>query len=411
LGGVSALEAFERDEAWWLDSYSAFMALKIHHGGESWDRWPVKWRTWRDDTARSLPKGEAAEAARQRFNQFLFARQWAALRTHARDRGVRIIGDVPIFVAMDSADTWRWREVFRVGADGSPEAVAGVPPDYYSDSGQLWGNPLYDWDRLAADGYGWWIERLRRTLAQCDVVRLDHFRGFDTYWEIPAGSSDARTGKWRRGPGLDFFRALRTALPEARLIAEDLGYVTPGVAQLRAEAGLPGMKVLQFAYGHDDNNVNLPHFFPYNSVVYTGTHDNDTTRGWLASLDDDTRAIVSEYFNSNGDDSAWPVIRVAFSSVARLAVVPMQDLLDLPSAARLNRPGSPDGNWRWRFTTGDLDALRAARLAQLRRWHVLFDRTEDPRQRDFSAPPSEIAREVETPDSPARSKTPSDSRP
>ncbi|HUG12409.1 MAG TPA: 4-alpha-glucanotransferase [Opitutaceae bacterium] len=409
-GGVAALEAFEQSEAWWLESYAAFMALKVRFGGVSWDRWPVEWRLWRDEISKRLSKADAAEATRQRFQQFLFARQWAALRTHAKQRGIRIIGDVPIFVAMDSADTWRWREVFRVGADGTPEAVAGVPPDYYSDRGQLWGNPLYDWEQLEATGYGWWIDRLRRTLAQCDVVRLDHFRGFDTYWEIPAGSPDARTGAWRHGPGLKFFSALRTALPEARLIAEDLGYVTPGVAQLRAEAGLPGMKVLQFAYGHDDNNVNLPHFFPQNCVVYTGTHDNDTTRGWFASLDEETRASISDYFGLDGGGSAWPVIRASFASVARLAVVPMQDLLDLPSSARLNRPGSTDGNWRWRFTTADLDALRTKRLKELRRWHVMFDRTDDPRQRDFSAPPSEIADSVHADESSANSPTPSDTR-
>jgi 4-alpha-glucanotransferase len=410
-GGAAALESFERTESWWLESYAAFMALKIRFGGVAWKRWPAEWRVWSDDVPHRLSKTDAAEAARQRFSQFLFARQWAALRTHAKKRGIRIIGDVPIFVAMDSADTWRWREVFRVGQDGTPEAVAGVPPDYYSDRGQLWGNPLYDWAQLEATGYGWWIDRLRRTLAQCDVVRLDHFRGFDTYWEIPAGSPDARTGAWRRGPGLKFFQALRSALPDARLIAEDLGYVTPGVAHLRGDAGLPGMKVLQFAYGHDDNNVNLPHFFPQNCVVYTGTHDNDTTRGWFASLDEETRANISDYFGFDGGESAWPFIRAAFASVARLAVVPMQDLLDLPSSARLNRPGSTEGNWRWRFTTDNLAALREKRMTELRRWHVLFDRTDDPRQRDFSAPPSGIADRVELEESSAKSPTPSDSRP
>ena len=387
-GGQAAVEAFAAQHAGWLDAYAAFMALKDHFGGHPWVRWPAQWRDWRPGIEAQLPPTAAAEAARQRFYQFLFFRQWHALRAHATRRGVRLVGDVPIFVALDSADTWRWREVFRLDPAGRATAVAGVPPDYFSDRGQLWGNPLYDWAALERTGYAWWIERLRMAFSLCDLIRIDHFRGFDSYWEIPAGSPDARRGAWRSGPGLRFFEAIAQALPEARLIAEDLGYITAEVAQLRRDARLPGMKILQFGYGHDDNNVNLPHFFPPDSVVYTGTHDNDTTRGWLAGMPPEEFTQVAEYFGLENAESAWPIIRAAFASVSRLAVIPMQDLLDLPGSARLNRPGTTEGNWRWRFTLDDLAALRERRLATLRHWHSLYDRTGDPRQREFSAPPA-----------------------
>jgi len=389
-GGTRALADFVATAGDWLEAYAAFMALKHEFAGRPWPEWPAEWRDWRPGLAARLPAAAAAEADRQRFYQFVFARQWAALRTYAAGQGLGIIGDVPIFVALDSADTWRWRDVFRLAADGRPEVVAGVPPDYFSTRGQLWGNPLYRWDRLAETGYAWWIDRLRVVFDRCDLVRLDHFRGFDTFWEIPAGARDARRGQWRPGPGRAFFDAVKAALPEARLIAEDLGYITAEVTALRRATGLPGMKVLQFAYGHDDNNVNLPHFFPPDCVVYTGTHDNDTTRGWLAGLDPARLAQAADYFELDGADTAWPVIRAAFASVARLAVVPMQDLLDLPSTARMNLPGSTEGNWRWRFTAEDLERLARTRLDTLRHWHVLYDRTGDARQREYSAPPAAL---------------------
>ena len=391
-GGASALARFEAAEGSWLEAYAAFTALKHHFGGQPWMEWPAQWRDWQPGLEGRLPAAAAAEAEQQRFYQFLFFRQWTALRQHAREQGVAIIGDLPIFVALDSADVWRWREVFRIDAAGRPRAVAGVPPDYYSESGQLWGNPLYDWNRLARDGYGWWIDRLRSAFTLYEVIRLDHFRGFDTYWEIPAGAPDARTGAWRKGPGLPFFEAVRRALPGARIIAEDLGYIGPEVVALRRAAGLPGMKILQFGYGHDDNNVNLPHFHAVDHVVYTGTHDNDTTRGWLEGLDREVFARVADYFGLTGTATAWPLIRAAFASIARLAVVPMQDLLNLPSTARMNRPGSTDGNWRWRFTAEELARLERTRLETLRHWHALYDRTGDERQRDYSAPPTESPR-------------------
>ena len=389
-GGPRALADFVAAEGDWLEGYAVFMALKHQFGGRPWTEWPAEWRDWRPGLAAQLPAAAVAEADRQRFYQFVFFRQWAALREYAAARGISMVGDIPIFVAMDSADTWRWRDIFRLDAAGQPESVAGVPPDYFSTAGQLWGNPLYAWDRLAGTGYAWWIERLRAVFGRCDIVRLDHFRGFDTFWEIPVGAPDARTGRWRSGPGLAFFAAVKAALPAARLIAEDLGYVTADVAALRRAAGLPGMKILQFGYGHDDNNVNLPHFYFADTVVYTGTHDNDTTRGWLEGLNRRQFARVADYFGLADAGTAWPLIRAAFASVARLAVVPMQDLLDLPSSARMNRPGRTEGNWRWRFTANDLAQLERNRLETLRHWHTLFDRTGDGRQRDYSAPPARL---------------------
>ena len=395
-GGTPALTNFETEESSWLESYAAFMALKAQFGGMAWHAWPAEWRDWRPGIEQRLEPQTAGEAARQRFYQFLFSRQWNALREHATKRGISLIGDVPIFVAWDSADTWRWREVFRLDDAGQPQAIAGVPPDYFSDRGQCWGNPLYDWEGLKTTGYAWWIDRLRSAFERCDIVRLDHFRGFYDYWEIPAGAKDARTGQWLPGPGLAFFDAIKAALPEARLIAEDLGYISAGVSDLRKAAQLPGMKVMQFGYGHDDNNVNLPHFYPTDTVVYTGTHDNDTTRGWLETLDTERFTQIADYFSLTHADSAWGVLRAAFASVARLVVLPMQDLLNLPSNARMNRPGTTEGNWRWRFTGADLDHLLEKRLHTLQHWHRLFDRTGDTRQREFSAPPDALPQRGES---------------
>ena len=262
-----------------------------------------------------------------------------------------------------------------------------MPPDYFSSKGQLWGNPLYDWDYLAKTGYGWWIDRIRAAFELYDIIRLDHFRGFYNYWEIPAGSTDACGGKWRKGPGLRFFKAVRKAIPGARIIAEDLGYIGKEVVALRQAAGLPGMKILQFAYGHDAGNVNLPHFYPRDSVVYTGTHDNNTARGWLEGMGNGTSAQVREYFQIGQTLSAWPVIRAALATVSRLAVIPLQDLLDLPAESALNQPGTAEGNWRWRCTDAQLERLNGEKLEVLRHWIKLYDRTGERMLRDYSEPP------------------------
>jgi 4-alpha-glucanotransferase len=387
LGGFGLLRDFRREQAGWLAPFADFMALKARFGGQAWTNWPEEYRAWHPGLPASLPADVRREADRQVFYQYVFFGQWDRLCRHATERGVGIIGDVPIFVALDSADTWQNRAVFRLDPHGQPLAVAGVPPDYFSAAGQLWGNPLYDWAHLARTGYAWWIDRLRAAFELYDIIRLDHFRGFDTYWEIPAGAPDARNGRWLKGPGRDFFAAVRAALPSARIIAEDLGYIGPEVVELRRAAGLPGMKIVQFAYGHDANNVNLPHFYPPESVVYTGTHDNVTTRGWLESLTPDYAARVKDYFQLNGTCSAWPIIRAALATASRLAVIPMQDLLDLPAAATLNRPGTTQGNWQWRFTAGELAALAGKPAAQFRHWLDLFDRTGSRPLRDYSEPP------------------------
>ncbi len=388
LPGLGSVREFQRKHASWLTPYAQFMALKSHFGGDAWIGWPEAFRDWTPKLHAMLPDEVQRDAERQVFCQYVFFGQWDRLRRHAASRGVGIIGDVPIFVALDSADTWQNRAVFRLDAHGEPLAVAGVPPDYFSAYGQLWGNPLYNWDHLARTGYAWWIARLRAAFELYDIVRLDHFRGFETYWEIPADAADARSGEWRNGPGLPFFQAVQAALPQARIIAEDLGYIGPEVVALRRAAGLPGMKILQFAYGHDANNVNLPHNFPVQSVVYTGTHDNNTTRGWLESLSDELRPAVLDYFQLEGTHTAWPMIRAALATVSRLAVIPMQDLLDLPAEAALNRPGTTIGNWQWRFTDEQLASLGGERVATLKHWIKAFDRMGDHPLRDYSEPPA-----------------------
>lgn len=387
LPGMGSWPAFCREQAGWLDPFADFMALKAHHGGHAWTQWPAEVRTWQPGLRARQPVTVQLEARRQAFYQYVFFAQWERLRRFAEERRVGIIGDIPIFVALDSADTWQTRAVFRLDADGLPLAVAGVPPDYFSAYGQRWGNPLYDWEHLRATGYAWWLDRLRAAFTLYDIIRLDHFRGFETYWEIPAHAPDARTGRWQPGPGLDFFSAVRRALPDAKIIAEDLGYIGPGVVDLRRQAGLPGMKVLQFAYGHDANNANLPHYFVPESVAYTGTHDNITARGWLESLTSPYVEKVDAYFDLNGARSAWPIIRATLASVSRLAVVPMQDLLDLPAGATLNRPGSTEGNWQWRFLSGDLERLCTERLSEWKAWIHRYERAGDRPVRDYSEPP------------------------
>lgn len=385
-------ESFSRfceSHAEWLDGYAIFMALKAFHGGRPWSEWDPAYRDSSKLDRASLPPEVKELANSHRFYQFVFFHQWNKLREYARAKGIRIIGDLPIFVSMDSADTWQFRDVFRLDAAGNPEAVAGVPPDYFSEDGQFWGNPLYDWDYLESTGYDWWAKRLGFAFQCCDILRLDHFRAFDTYWEIPSWTNDTRKGRMRQGPGSAFFKAMAEKLPAVPIIAEDLGYITEGVVELRKAAGFPGMKILQFAFGHDENNVNLPHFYPRNSVVYTGTHDNDTTRGWLASLGGDQEERVRRYFRLNpGDNSAWPLIEAGFATVSRLAVFPVQDLLDLGSEARFNIPGTTGGNWTWRFTGKDLERLRLGTVSELQRLHRMYDRTGDTLQREYSAPPS-----------------------
>jgi 4-alpha-glucanotransferase len=289
--------------------------------------------------------------------------------------GIEIIGDVPIFVALDSAGVWGGPNLFQLDPKTDrPVAVAGVPPDYFSEDGQLWGNPLYNWPVHAAENYDWWLARLQANFDLFDVVRLDHFRGFDTYWSVPAGAVTAKAGKWQKGPGLDFFRAVAKRFPHSKIIAEDLGEPAVSVEQLLADTGLPGMSVLQFGFGGDADNPYLPHNHKDNSVVYSGTHDNDTTRGWYASLDGKTRDHLRRYLRVNGAETSWDFVRAAYESVARLAVVPLQDLLNLGSEARFNLPGSSEGNWQWRYRTAQLEKLKSESAPYLREIGELYGR-------------------------------------
>ena len=311
------------------------------------------------------------------FVQFQFHRQWRDLKTYCNTRGIRLMGDVPIFVAHDSADVWAHQDLFLLGDAGHPTVVAGVPPDYFSETGQLWGNPLYRWDSMRQDGFAWWLSRIRFALEQFDLIRLDHFRGFEAFWEVPAGSATAAGGRWVAGPGESFFRRILAKLGEVPLVAEDLGVITPAVEALRDEFGFPGMRILQFAFGDDPQAPTFqPHSFPHNCVVYTGTHDNDTTVGWFRSQTGQgstrlgeaevaaERAKTLRYLGTDGADIQWDMIRLALASVADTAIVPLQDVLGLGTESRMNLPGTASRNWRWRCPVEDLAAY-SERLADL----------------------------------------------
>jgi len=356
-------DEFNRSEASWLDDYALFMALKDSHGGRSWLDWPAD-LVRRDPTALdSARRSLGPQIGLHKFRQFLFWKQWRDLKRHVNERGIRLIGDVPIFVSSDSADVWSNPKLFLLDAQCRPRFVAGVPPDYFSKTGQLWGNPLYDWEALKRTGYAWWIDRLRATLKQVDLIRLDHFRGFEAYWEVPAGLPTAEVGRWVKGPGVDLFRAIEKALGHLPLIAEDLGVIGPEVEALRDGLKLPGMCILQFAFGGEVENRFLPHNYERNRVVYSGTHDNDTTRGWYAAISDKERHEVRRYLGRDGSDISWDLIRLAWMSVADYALTPLQDILDLGTDARMNLPGRPAGNWGWRcradqLSDGPLNRLR-----------------------------------------------------
>jgi len=366
---------FQQKQAHWLKAYAYFSALKDHFGGQPWWEWPIEVRTLAHAETSTLYSQLAARTEAYEFIQYLFFGQWAQLRAQATARGIAIIGDTPIFTALDSADVWASPHLFQLDPDTlRPRFVAGVPPDYFSADGQLWGNPLYDWPVHAGESYRWWLERLRASFALCDIVRLDHFRGFDEYWSVPADATNARRGRWEAGPGLDFFRAVLAAMPGAKLIAEDLGELSPSVLELCENTGLPGMAVLQFAFGGDARNLYLPHNLRANSVVYPGTHDNDTTRGWYASVDETTRDHLRRYFRIGGAEISWDFVRAAYCSVANLAVISLQDLLNLDSSARFNTPGKSQGNWTWRYRPDQLSALRQNSSPYLRELGALYGR-------------------------------------
>ncbi|MCA9973482.1 MAG: 4-alpha-glucanotransferase [Anaerolineales bacterium] len=356
-------------QAHWLDDFALFMAVKNHHAdheGGVWNTWPAD-IAQREPAAMATWREKLADAVdRHKFLQFLFFSQWLELKEYANERGIKVIGDIPIFVAYDSADVWANPELFFLEEDGAPLFIAGVPPDYFSETGQRWGNPLYRWQRMADRGYDWWVKRLQMTFTQADVVRIDHFRGFEAYWEIPADEPTAVVGRWVKGPGPAFFRQMRAALGELPIIAEDLGVITREVRALRDEFDFPGMKILQFAFGGERNSDFLPHNFQTpNCVVYTGTHDNETTVGWYWSASEWERDHVRRYLGVDGHDIAWDMIRLAWMSVADTAVATMQDLMGLGSEARMNFPGKTGGYWRWRYRPEMLTPHIGARLREL----------------------------------------------
>jgi 4-alpha-glucanotransferase len=365
----AAYEEFRQREIAWLDEYALFVALKEHYDGAAWGDWPAP-LAHREPAALARAVRTHREAVeRERFAQFLFDRQWAGLHRHARQRGVQVLGDLPIYVANDSADVWANSELFDLDEAGRPAAVAGVPPDYFSETGQLWGNPLYRWDVMQRRGFRWWKDRLARTLRLVDRVRLDHFRGFEAYWAVPAGSENAIDGVWVEGPRENLFDALETEFGSPLpLVAEDLGVITPGVRDLMQRYRLPGMVVLEFGFGTEPGNEYLPHHYPHAAIAYTGTHDNDTVNGWWASgTTPEEQAYATSYLRlaDGATEIHWEAIHTVMASVCDDAVIPMQDVLGLGSEARMNMPGSETGNWGWRFTADVLSDEVARRLQHL----------------------------------------------
>ncbi len=363
---AAGLETFRDRQSAWLGDFALYLALKRAHGSAPWYEWPPE-LAGRDPQA--LARWRAAHAEEVElveFSQFLFFRQWRAVRVRAEELGVKILGDVPIFVAHDSADVWSHPELFKLDGELRPTVVAGVPPDYFSATGQLWGNPVYDWERLAADGYAWWIERLGHELTLTDAVRLDHFRGFAAYWEVPAGEDTAVNGRWAPGPGRALFDAVREAVGKLPLVAEDLGEITPDVIELRKELGLPGMAILQFAFSPHFRSSFIPYALERDMVVYTGTHDNNTSVGWYwEDAGEGERDLLRRYVASSGQEIHWDMVRLALGTVCDQAVVPHQDLVGVGSDCRMNTPARGLGNWRFRITPWMLEDPIRERLAEL----------------------------------------------
>lgn len=346
----ASVAAFRKAQGYWLEDYALFMACKEAHGGRAWNEWDAAIRLRQPDALATYRLEQKDNIDKQVYWQWLFYSQWLSVKNYANAKGIKIIGDIPIFVAYDSADTWANRKQFYLDEDGNPTVIAGVPPDYFSETGQRWGNPLYRWKVMKENGYAWWVSRFKSTLDFFDIIRVDHFRGFEAYWEIPAEEPTAIKGRWVRGPGQDFFDALRRELGTLPIIAEDLGVITPAVEKLRDENDLPGMRVLHFAFAGDPYDPYLPHNYIPNTVVYTGTHDNDTTLGWYAQISPEEKDFVRRYLARDDQDIAWEFVRMAFSTIAVFAIAPLQDMLRLGTEARMNLPGKAGGNWGWRFS-------------------------------------------------------------
>ncbi len=358
----AAFDTFCRSQAAWLDDYALFMAIREQFEERTWATWPAELLR-RDPRALALQCDQLADQiALHRYQQYVFFGQWLDLKSHANHLGIRILGDIPIFVAYDSADVWAHQELFQLDGQGHPLAVAGVPPDYFSATGQLWGNPLYNWDKLASTRFAWWVKRFHRDFLCADLVRLDHFRGFQACWAVPAGETTAVNGHWEATPGAQLFTRLQEEFHELPIIAEDLGFITPEVERLRRDFGFPGMKILQFAFDSGPDNPYLPHNYETECVVYTGTHDNNTTLGWWRNLTAGQRRSVNAYLGKKRPQMPWDLIELAEASAAQLCILPCQDILELGEDARFNRPGEPSGNWRWRLKSHQLTAELANRL-------------------------------------------------
>ena len=359
-----ALQDWVQSQHAWLDDYTLFMALDQVHDSALWTQWPQALAQRDPDALAAARQHHADEQSFWRFVQWQFDVQWQAIKTYAHAKGVLLMGDLPIFVAHHSADCWARPDLYVLDAKGQPSVVAGVPPDFFSATGQRWGNPLYDWAAMKKDGYQWWIERVRRQLALADLIRIDHFRGFVDYWEIPADEPTAVRGRWQPGPGYDLFAALASALGDLPIIAEDLGIITEEVSTLRERTGFPGMRVMQFAFSEDDSHFFLPHNYEVNTVVYTGTHDNDTVQGWWATCSTRERDFAARYLATDGTDVHWAMLRAALMSVARLSLCQFQDVLGLDGTHRMNTPGTM-GCWSWRFSWDWVEPQVSSKLAKL----------------------------------------------
>ena len=357
------IAAFRQENAGWLENYALFMAIKRSEGMRAWTEWPEALRLRREDALESARSELREDVDFFVFVQFLFFRQWDALRAYAKEKGIRFIGDVPIYVALDSADVWSEPHFFQLDEKNLPTAVAGVPPDPFTEDGQLWGNPLYDWDAMKRDGYGWWIRRIDGARKLYDVLRIDHFRGFESYWAVPYGDTTAKNGVWKPGPGMGLVGVLNSWFRDLDFIAEDLGYTTPEVRRLLEDSGLPGMKVLEFAFDPEGNSDFLPHNCLPNSSCYIGTHDNETVQGWLKSATKGELRFAERYLHITGDEGwNWGLIRAGMATASRLFVVQMQDVLELGADARMNAPGTSTGNWQWRMLPGAYDKALAKKL-------------------------------------------------
>ena len=365
---LSDYESFVEQNAAWLEVFAEYMAIKEHFDNLAWTEWSDEAIRRRDAASlASYRENLADKLTYHRVTQYLFFKQWLRLKAYANEHHIEIVGDMPIYVAADSADVWAQPHFFKTDAVGKPTCVAGCPPDEFSETGQLWGNPIYDWEAMDKDGYAWWIERLRESFKIYDIVRIDHFRGFESYWEVPAGSETSASGKWVKGPDYKLFAAVKEALGDLNIIAEDLGFMTDEVIELRERTGFPGMKILQFAFNPDDESIDSPHLAPNNSVMYTGTHDNNTVLGWYKDeIDDATRQYMAQYTNRKEYETVpHAMLRTIFASVSFMAIATMQDLLELDSAARMNYPSTIGGNWTWRMTAEELNPIVEGELYSL----------------------------------------------